>query len=167
LKYPLDRICVKSNTFCASCKRKIESGIVEDVDVDVIRALIELEDKMSELREGEYVKSYRVDNNVIVLLRNNWDRTQLAKIAKALGSKLGVNVKVIPYTRDHRVLIENILSPVRVLSVNISWTPDGAEQLNVMIHIRDKGKISDVKNWESILSKIMQRNVRLVFTREV
>ncbi len=163
MKYPLDRVCVKSGIFCPSCQRKLDTGEVDYSEIEVIKALMELEEKHVELREGEYIKSYIIDNTVILILKNNWDRGQLNKIARELGNKLGRRVKVALLTGDQRVLAEQLLAPARVLGVNVIWLPDGSEQISIRIASRDKRRLGNISDWEKIFTKILGKPTRIIF----
>jgi len=163
VKYPLDRICVKSGIFCSICQRKLDSGEVGREEIDIIRTLIDLEEVHQEFRKGEYVKSYTVDNNVIIFLRNGWDYGDINKLTRSISSRLGKRVKIVQLTNDYRSLIEQVLSPVRVIGVNIVWLPDGTEQFSITIHKRDRRKLENVSEWEKLLMKILGKTTRIRF----
>ena len=163
MKYPLDRVCVKSGIFCPSCQRKLDTGVVDWSEVDVIRALMELEEKSVELRRGEYVKAFIMDNTVILILKNGWDRGELNKIARELSNKLGKKVKVALLTGDQRILVEQLLSPARVLGVNVVWLPDGSEQISIRVSSRDRRRVGNVSAWEKIFTSILGKPTRIVF----
>jgi len=162
VKYPLDRVCVKSGIFCPSCQRKIDNGEVKPYEVEVIRLLMELEDKVIELRKGEYIKSYMVGNTLILVLKGEWERAELDKLSREIGAKLDKRVKIAILTSDQRSLVEQILSPIRVLSLNIVWLPDGSEQISVRIPSRDVKRLGNVKQWEEILSEVLGKPTRII-----
>lgn len=163
MKYPLDRVCVKSGIFCPSCQRKLDSGEVDYSEIEVIKTLIELEEKNVELRKGVYVKSYMVNNTTVLILKNGWDRMQLNKIARELGNKLGRRVKIALLTGDQRALVEQLLAPARVLGINVIWLPDGSEQISIRVPSRDKKKIGKINDWEKIFTKLLGKPTRIVF----
>ncbi|OYT37832.1 MAG: transcription elongation factor, partial [Desulfurococcales archaeon ex4484_58] len=111
MKYPLDKICVRSGVFCPSCQRKLDSGLVDHSEVDVMKALMELEDRLKELRKGEYVKSYTIDDVVVIILRNGWERRELETIARETAYKLRKKVKIALDTGDRKRLVEQVVSP--------------------------------------------------------
>ncbi len=163
MKYPLDKVCVKSGIFCPSCQRKLDTGVVEYSEVDVIKALIELEDRLVELRRGEYVKSYTLDNTVVLIVRNGWEKRELDVIAKKVSEKLGKRVRIAIDTGDKRRLIEQIVAPAHVLGVNAVWLPDGSEQVVIRMQRRDRKRFSNLPEWESLFSKILGKTTRIVF----
>lgn len=164
MKYPLDKICVKSGTFCPSCQRKLSEGIVEDYEIEIMKALMELEDNgVKELRKGEYAKAYIVDNKYVVVLRGDWSQSELQKIGRELARKIGKRVKIVIDTSDIRKFIEQALSPASVYSINRVWLPDGSEQLVVLLPSKDRRYIRDPKAWSQFLSKHLGKDVRIKY----
>jgi len=162
LKYPLDRVCVKSGLFCPSCQRKLDTGEVKPYEVDVIKTLMELEDRIVELRKGEYVKSYIVGDTVIIVLKGEWGRSEIEKLNRELSSKFGKRVRIVTLTGDQRSLIEQVLPNVSVLNVNIAWLPDGSEQILVRIPSRDLRRLGSVKQWEEVLTDLLHKPTRIM-----
>jgi len=162
LKYPLDRICVKSELFCPSCQRKLDTGEVKPHEVDIIKTLMELEDRIVELRKGEYVKSYIVGDTVIIVLKGDWERSEIEKLSRDLSSKFGKRVRIVTLTSDQRLLVEQVLPSVSVLNINIAWLPDGSEQILVRIPSRDLRRLGNVKQWEEILTDLFQKPTRIM-----
>jgi len=161
LKYPLDRVCVKSGLFCPSCQRKLDTGEVKLHEVDIIKTLMELEDRIVELRKGEYVKSYIVGDTVIIVLKGDWERSEIEKLNRDLSSKFGKRVRIVTLTSDQRMLVEQVLPNVSVLNINIAWLPDGSEQILVRIPSRDLRRLGNVKQWEEILTDLFNKPTRI------
>ncbi len=138
MKIPLDYICIKSGVLCPRCRKLIESGEVAEYEVDVIRSLIELEEKEQQfrfLRDTSYIKTYRVDDLYIVILEmpDNVHSHMIARLSRALSDKLGARVKVIRKSNDVKNVIAQILSPARIQGINTVWLPDGSVQHIVRI----------------------------------
>lgn len=163
MKYPLDKICVKSGIFCSSCQRKLDSGDVGREEVDVIKTIIELEDNYPEFRRGEYIKSYIVNATVIILLRNSWEVNEINKLTRALSSKLNKKVKIIQSTSDYRLVIEQILSPIHIIGINRVWLPDGTEQFSITISRRDRKRLENTSEWEKLFTKLLGKPTRIRF----
>jgi len=162
LKYPLDRVCVKSGLFCPSCQRKLDTGEVKPHEVDIIKTLMELEDRIVELRKGEYVKSYIVGDTVIIVLKGDWERSEVERLNRELSSKFGKRIRVVTLTSDQRMLVEQVLPNVSVLNINIAWLPDGSEQILVRIPSRDLRRLGNVKQWEEVLTDLFHKPTRIM-----
>ena len=164
MKYPLDKICVKSGILCPTCQRKVDTGIVDKNEIPIMKALMELEDKLKELRRGEYIKSYDLNGLVIVLIRDHWEKEEIEKISKELSNALRRRTKVVIYTSDKKYLVEQILYPATLLGMNTLWLPDGTEQIIVRVSRRDQRFIGGRKRLlEKLLTDLLGKNVRIRF----
>jgi transcription antitermination factor NusA-like protein len=164
LRYPLDRICIKSGVFCSHCQQKIESEVVERGELEVLKALVNLEDKLKFLRRGEYVKSILVGDDVYLFVKNGFDSTELNTLEQELSRELGRRVRVVEYTHDLRSLVEQILYPATIIGINRVWLPDGTEILSVRVSRRDKRHLASLKEQvELLIEKISGVKTRLSF----
>ncbi len=147
MQIPLDRVCVKSGILCDKCKAKVDSGLYKQWEVDVMRALLELEPSYKELRAASYVKSVIIDNVLYVML----DKVTYVSrgLAKALEDKLkNLNIKgvrVISYGGDPRQLLSNLLSSANVMSVGTYYAPDGSAYYVVKVPASERGRVSEVE----------------------
>lgn len=163
MKYPLDRICIKSGVYCPSCQRKIDEGLVTGEDLEVLKALVELEDKLKPLRKGEYVKSISLADRVLVLVKDEFSLEEKRQIEEELGSMLNKKVRIIEYTNDIKKLVEQIIYPATLYGINIVWIPDGTEILNIRVSKRDRRFLKDKEEYEKLIEKISNHKVRIVF----
>ncbi|MEM0001517.1 MAG: transcription elongation factor [Desulfurococcaceae archaeon] len=164
MKYPLDKICVKSGVFCPSCQRKIESGVVTSDDIKVLQALVNLEEKLKFLKKGEYVKSIDLGEYMVVLIKNGFEQVELAMLEKELSDIIGKRIKVIEHVSDLKKLIEQIIAPASLLGINKIWLPTGEEIVSVRISRRDRKYIAKNKDqYEELIEKISGIKARIVF----
>ena len=165
MKIPLDTICVRSGILCPNCRRKIESGLYEEFEVDVMRVLLDLE-KESDMRwlsQSEYIKAYRFDGFLVILLRFRGAGRGVvpSRVVKVLAERLDVRrVKVIDYgSGDLRVLASQLLYPARVLRVNVVYLPS-LVQYNVIVRRGDLSRLPGRKELlERVLSVISGKHV--------
>lgn len=164
MKYPLDRICVKSGVLCPSCQRKVETGVVSEDEIPVMKVLMDLEEKLKYLRKGEYVRSIRMSNQVIIILRGEFEKAELDELEREASRELDARVKVIVETGDQKKLIEQLLSPASLMGINQVWLPGGVEVLNVRVSKRDRRVLGRNKEeYEKLLSKLLGVETRIVF----
>lgn len=164
LKYPLDKICIKSGVYCSHCQYKIESGIVEKEELEILRALVELEERLKFLKKGEYVKSIHIDDEVFVFIRNSFDTSELNMLEYELSKELRKRAKVIEHISDLRRLVEQIMYPATVTGINRVWIPDGTEILNIRVSRRDKKHLIHAReHYEALIEKISGIKTRIVF----
>ncbi len=159
---------------CPRCQALVDSGKVDEREVDIMRALIELEEsgKVPELRDAVYHKAYFIDSNLIIIVMDVGGTssvpvfTRLArKIEQALSDKLGgVRVKIVPRVNDIRTLAAHLLYPARVLGVNYVYMPDGSVEYVVRVSRRDRRRVEPQKEFlESVLSELSGQKVRIRF----
>uniref|UniRef100_A0A7C5TL80 Transcription elongation factor NusA n=1 Tax=Ignisphaera aggregans TaxID=334771 RepID=A0A7C5TL80_9CREN len=154
MRLPLDIICVKSGVLCPRCKRLIDSGVYSQNEVDIMKALLELEEDPSNkfLREATYFKSYYVDSIVIVVIEvsDSIPQSMLIKLGRALSEKLGLRIRVIRRSQDVKVFLAQIFAPARIQGIDSVWTPDGDVQHIIRISKYDARvlpfKISQLEN---------------------
>ncbi len=163
MKYPLDRICVKSGILCPRCQRLVEQGVVEEHEIDIIRELIDLEEKgFKGLRRGVYRKAYRSGDLVVVVVEGVGDLKVLDRAGKELSNRLNARVKIVEKTGDQRRLVEQVIYPATLLGVNTLWLPNGTEQMVIRVLRRDQRVIGSRKHYyEEVLAKIMGRETRI------
>jgi len=106
------------------------------VDVDVINAFLNVKQKYEQyLANVEYVKSYSTDDTIVVTLKGikSVPRNVLQEIENSLREALGKKVRVIEYTNNINELATQLAQPARILTVAISWLPDGTSEAVVKI----------------------------------
>ena len=164
MKYPLDRICVKSGVLCPNCQRKVDSGEVSREEIPIMKALMELEEEIKELRKGNYVKSFDFGDEVIVILRGEWEESEIDKISKELSAKLGKNVKILLEGEGVKKLMEQLLYPASILGINTLWLPDGSEQMVIRLSKRDRKYLrGKEEKYKKFISAIVGKNIEISF----
>lgn len=166
MKIPLDVICVRSGVLCPRCRRIIESGEHLEVEVEVMKYLLELENDNNYkfLRNATYVKSYKADSTLIVVLDvpENVSRSSLIKLAKALEEKIGLRIRIVQRTSDPKQFIQQLISPARIQGIDSVWTPDGSVQHIVRIPRSDVRLLPmKINVLENLLSSIYNEVYRV------
>ncbi|MEM0174280.1 MAG: transcription elongation factor NusA [Sulfolobaceae archaeon] len=165
MKIPLDYVCVRSGLLCNRCESLVNSGQVEQFEVDLLKTFLELEEKeFKELRDSVYHKAYKVDNLLIIIVSSGPSMTQYKwiKIARILQEKYNVKVRILERTSNIKDTATQLLTPARVLGVNTVWLPDGTVQYVVRISKNERRLLpADSNILESALSKIHSVQVRI------
>ncbi len=170
VQIPLDYICVKSGVLCPRCQALVDSGAVGEYEVEVMRALIELEEKegMSILKKATYHKTYIVGDMYVIVMDLGIGTsvplfTRHARVLEQkLQEKLGRRVKVIPKANDVRGLASFLLYPARVMGVNTLWLPDGSIEYVIRVSRRDQRLLAGRKEeYEKILTELLGKKTRI------
>lgn len=168
MRIPLDHVCVKTGVLCPRCERLVSLGEVAAFEVDVMRGLLELEEKVDFrfLKEARYVKSLE-ENNMLVLVIElpdlNMHPRVLARLGRALSEKIKRKVRVINVTSGNlRTIAAQLMHPARVIGVNTLWLPDGTVQYVVRILKSDNRYLPASRDTlEQILSSIAGKAVKI------
>lgn len=135
VKIPICTFDAKTGILCPRCESKLKSGQIRESDIAVSRALVTLADKASELNKITFHRSYEVEGNYILevepsdvpLIRSN--RELLLKLEQELNGK----VWIVGSSNSDRRFLEDLFYPIRILTVNIVWLPDGSKLTKVII----------------------------------
>lgn len=167
MKIPLDYICVKSGVLCPRCRHMVESGQVQKYEIEVIRHLIELEERdpaFRFLRDATYVKSYMIDDFLVLIIDilNDVAPQTLIRLARVLGERLNMKVRAVKRLNDMKMVIAQILSPARIQGVNTVWSPDGTVQYVVRISRYDARFLPiSIDELEKLLNMIFNKAFKI------
>ena len=168
MKIPLDQICVRTGILCPRCQRLVDTGVVQRFEVDIMRALLELESKVDFrfLKDATYVRSLISDNTVVLLIEVKNASLQsriLSKLGRSLAEKIGKKVRVVNIANNNlRDIASQLVYPARVIGINTLWLPDGTIEHIVRIPRSDKRYLPlNTLTLENILSQITGMNVKI------
>ena len=170
MRTPLCHICIKSGILCPRCQELVDSGEYDELDIDVMKTLLELEEEaFQELKDMNYHKSYLVENLLVIQLSGKslspYRLTKIARqVAEKLKDKYNVKVRIIEKTGELRKMASQLLSPARILGVNTLWFPDGSFESIIRVSKLDERLLPARKEViEEILSKILNATVKVRF----
>jgi transcription antitermination factor NusA-like protein len=169
VKTILDAFCVKSGILCRRCEEKLEKGQITDLDLKVIQRMVELEKEHPILQDVTYHRSVEADGTMAVLVDRR-DVPKLlgggAKIVKDLGETFGKRVKLISYGGDDREFLEDLFSPLSILTINTIWIPDGSTETKVILTGRQPRKMPiDLDTVKMIAHELKGMTLRIEFER--
>lgn len=166
MRIPLDSICIRSGVLCPRCRRIVESGEHSEFEVEVMKHLLDIENEgnFKFLKNSSYVKSYKVDSLLIIVLELQEDtpRSAIIRLGKTLSERIGMRVRIIQRTADPKTFIAQLISPARIQGIDSVWTPDGSVQHIVRIPKSD-AKLLPLKTSEieTLLSTIYNEIYRI------
>jgi transcription antitermination factor NusA-like protein len=170
VKTILDAFCVKSGILCRRCEEKVQKGLVTDFDLKVIRRLVELEKDHPLLQDVTYHRSVQSDEMIVVLVDKK-DLPRLlgggAKVVRELSETFGKRVKLISFGGDDRSFLEDLFSPLSILTINTVWIPDGSTETKVILTGRRPRKMPvDLDMVQSIAKELKGMTLRVEFERD-
>jgi len=103
----------------------LEEGRITDLDIKIMRELLNLENKYPQIKEATYVKSVETEKLIVTLVGGGRVPAYIwKKAAYDLAKKLGKSVKIIERTPSIRSFVEQIIYPARVSEVSTLWLHD-------------------------------------------
>ena len=127
----------------------MESGKVSQLDIEIGRFLLSLEEEYPALQDIFFHKSIESDD-VLAIFVGRGDIPRIlsygGKIIKALEQKTGKTVRILEYQSDERKFLEDLFAPMDILTINHIWLPDGTTETRVIL----KGKKKNMKYIEAL-----------------
>lgn len=169
VKTILDAFCVKSGILCRRCEEKLEKGLVTELDLKVIQKIVELEKANPALEDVTYHRSVEADDMLVVLVDRK-DMPRLlsggAKIVKDIGESFGKRVKLMSFGGDDREFLEDLFSPLAILTINTIWIPDGSTETKVILTGRKPRRMPvDLEKVQKIARELKDMAIRVEFER--
>ena len=149
MKTELCQFCLRSGILCPKCRKKVESGKVSQLDIEIGRFLLSLEEEYPSLQDVFFHKSIE-SGDVLAIFVGRGDIPRIlshgGKIIKALEQKTGKTVRILEYQSDERKFLEDLFAPMDILTINHIWLPDGTTETRVIL----KGKKKNMKYIEAL-----------------
>ena len=147
MELPLCSFDLKTGIFCPKCMEKLEKGLYTDLDIRIMKKLLELEKSFSKLQKSGYVKAVDGGDIVFVVLKDGslkgFEIRELAQIRKILSNEVGKSVRLVEDHSDPIKFIERLAAPARIVAVNKIWLPDGSEETRVIFDHERNLRIRD------------------------
>jgi transcription antitermination factor NusA-like protein len=167
VKAALCNFCLKSGILCSKCQGKLKSGEVSEVDFEIARLLLSLEEKYPPLQDMYFHKAVEA-NGVLAIVVKRGDVPRLlgygGKIIRVLGEKTGKTIRVLEHGVDDRKFLEDLFVPLRILTINTIWLPDGTTETRVILR-RGRRRTPNVKALKKIAQKVRGITLRVEFSR--
>ena len=130
VKTPICLFDLKTGILCSSCEEKLRMGIISELDIEVAKALLKLEETKYRhlLQDVRFHKAYVVDDVLAILVDQKGGR-----LLKELGDMFGKKVRVLSYRCDLKEFLEELLAPASILALNRVWLPDGSTEVKVVV----------------------------------
>lgn len=142
---PACKTCVNSGFLCNSCQKKLDEGEITDFELDLARDLLELEEtdgRFEFLKDVSFYKAIDYEDVVILVvgkrdkLRINEDLLSWIKESYEIDE-----IIIIEKTNKPRAVIESLIAPAKLLSLNEIFLATGDIEFKGILRISDKDKI--------------------------
>jgi transcription antitermination factor NusA-like protein len=167
MKTPICTIDIKSGFLCGRCQDKLEKGLITQLDIDMAKELLSLEDKNPSLKDVEFKRAVDTGQMVIVIVgQGNLPEALTSKgnVIKELEKRLSKKIRVIEENSNIRRTIEDMVTPAAVLGINTLWLPDGSLEKKVRLSANDSKKLpADIQVLEEAVKSLTRERIRIVF----
>ncbi|MEM3161997.1 MAG: hypothetical protein QW056_03295 [Candidatus Bathyarchaeia archaeon] len=159
--------CLKSGILCQKCSSKVRSGEVTELDLNIARLLLSLEETYPSLQNVYFHKAVDAGKTLAIIVGKG-DAPRLlgqgGKIIRTLGEKTGKNIRVLEHGVDDRKFLEDLFAPFSIVTINTIWLPDGTTETRVILR-RKGGRMRgfDVESLKNIAQKIRGMTLRVEF----
>lgn len=161
---------LRSGILCPRCEAKLRSGEITELDVEVARLLVNLESRFPHLQKASFIKAVDAEEYVFVVV----GRGDLAKLNPIIGDlrrilsdKLGKPTIMLENQSDPRPLLEDLLSPLRIIGMNTVWIPDGTREIHIIVSGSKRNLPVSEKILHSIVEKLYGTSLRLTFESSI
>ena len=129
--------------------------------------LLSLEEKYPSLQNVCFYKAVDV-NKTLAIIVGHGDMPRLlgygGKIIKALGEETGKSVRILEHGVDDRKFLEDLFTPLSILTINTIWLPDGTTETRVILKKRRRFQVPfDSKALKEIARKVRKMSLRVEF----
>jgi len=139
VKTELCQFCLRSGILCSKCKKKVEKGEISQLDLEIARLLVSLEDRYPSLQDVYFYKTVGADDVLAILVKRGDIAKMLSyggKIIRILEKKTKKTIRLLEYNTDERKFLEDLFVPLSILTINKIWLPDGTTETKVILRRR-------------------------------
>ena len=135
MKLPICLADAKIGVLCPRCEARLEKGEISSVDVEVSYILAKAVKEIPILDAITLVRAYELEGDLVLVLGSGDARKILSdsSVLRKLKEYLNNDRLWITEEGDDRRFVEYILHPLRVLTLNTVWLPDGSKTTRVLV----------------------------------
>jgi transcription antitermination factor NusA-like protein len=164
LKTPICTFDAKTGILCAKCETKLRLGYIKQTDVEGAIKITKLAEHNQDINKFTMVGAAKVDGDFVLILRGSDISVLRANtmLPTKFEHEFQSKVWFVEAEATDKRFIENLFFPLRVLTVNLIWLPDGNKLTRVII--AGKSNNSESKTTIEKIKKIAKeiRNIELL-----
>ncbi len=155
--------CLKSEIFCNSCQGKIDSGEVSKMELDIVKFLFGLKDKIKSLEDARIVKI--LNGYAIIIITEKGSAAKIVgrqgSVVKLLAKHFNKPIRVVE-ADDVKKFISNLVIPASA-TVNVAYA-DGKEHYRIRILKSQKNRLPlEPDEIRTAVEKIFNKSAEVMF----
>ncbi|MFO7795952.1 MAG: hypothetical protein R6W84_07345 [Promethearchaeia archaeon] len=164
---PACETCVKSGFLCVKCQEKLDEGEISPFELDLAKDLIEKQkkEKYSFLENVSFFKAIDYED-VVILIVGKGDKIRITQdLINWIKDVYEIDkIILIEKTDKPRPVLENLIAPGKVMSLNEIFLATGDVEFRAVIRKGDKGKILFTKQEiEELVQELTGKSVRVEY----
>ncbi|MGC8555738.1 MAG: hypothetical protein ACP5NG_01825 [Conexivisphaera sp.] len=168
MKLPICLADAKIGVLCPRCEARLEKGEITSVDVEVSYILAKAAREIPVLDGITLVRAHEMEGDLVLVLGSGDARKLLSdsNALRKLKEYLGDERIWITEEGDDRRFVEYLLHPLRVLTLNTVWLPDGSKTTRILVAGRpDRGSGVDLSKAKKIIKALRGLDLEIQFER--
>ncbi len=166
MKAPICNVCLKSDVLCSNCEEKLEEDDISELEVKISRILKDLSNEYGSLRDSEIKHVYDTEN-VLVIVTAEGDGAKVVgrggEIVKEIADRVDKSIRVVEQAKDDREVIQGLLSPAEIQSINTVFKPEGESQ-KIVVSEEYEGKINlSIEELQTLITAITGTDYEISF----
>ncbi len=139
MELPICDVCLKSGIFCQGCEKKLKTGEITPIELDIAIILYKLGD-------GKIGFKKTIDMGELLVIVTDKDQVgkligKGGKIVRAISKQIGKKVRVVGEDSDLKSVAKDLLAPARISGINIMYGKDGREKYKIRVKKEDARRI--------------------------
>ena len=113
---------------CPECTKKVEEGDVKQCELDMVRAVEMCKPEFKSLRKLEMEKVFDLGEVTFVIVPKHHGGKIIGKDAQVITALCEVTqrrLRILERGTDDHKIIQAVISPVKLLGVNVTYTKEG------------------------------------------
>ena len=142
---PADKTCIKSGFLCSNCQARLDAGEVIELEIDLAKDLINLEEEQEEfafLREISFYKAIDYED-IIILVIGKKDKLKFTpKLITWIKETYEIDYLIlIEKSNNPRAVVEGLISPSKSASLNEIFLATGDIEFRAVLREDDRENI--------------------------
>ncbi len=164
---PACETCVKSGFLCSSCQQNLDNDQLTSFELDLSRDLLELEEKgeYNYLEKISFFKAIDYEDVVIIIVAKGDKVIITPKLLNWIKETYEIEkIILIEKTNNPRFVIENLIAPGKVVSLNEIFLATGDTEFRAVIQANNKDKILFTnEELEELVLELTNETVRIEY----
>ena len=165
MKAQICQVCLNSEILCPACQEKVDTGKVSVRELEVIRKINALSDKIKGIDKASIKGIYETDSLPAIICPRGEALKLMGKGAgniRKLSKDIGKTVRIIEESTDKRSFLQNLIYPVPILSLNLVFSPDGEKY---KVTVPNRSLPIQIKSFTEVASQILGKPIVIEFQR--